>query len=133
MKFSYHFFAFPVDLEPKQAYKEMLGSMSALWKNLGLAVLVTMICVYAFLQMTGPNGLRALLEKREQIRRLEMENEILRRQNELRKQRIQRLKESREEQELEIRRRFKLQEKGTVDFYLPPGEARSEDATPSAE
>jgi len=102
--------------------------MSALWKNLGLAVLVTMICVYAFLQITGPNGLRALLEKREQIRRLEIENEMLRRQNEYRKQRIQRLKESREEQELEIRKRFKLQEKGTVDFYLPPGETGEEPA-----
>ena len=99
--------------------------MQPLMKNVGLAVLAAMIGVYVFLEMTGPRGVEALLEKRSEIEALQQENAELEHQNAARKQRIESLAESREEMELEIRRRYKLQKPGTVDFYLPPGEADS--------
>jgi cell division protein FtsB len=86
-----------------------------------------MIGVYVFLQMTGANGVAALIEKREQVNALQEQNAELERNNRMRKERIERLLDSREEQELEIRRRFKLQKKDSVDFYLPPNETESND------
>ena len=96
--------------------------MRPIFKNLGYAVLVTMIGVYVFLQVTGPNGVSALIEKRRQVQELQERNAELERANKMRKERIERLLDSREEQELEIRRRFKLQKKDSVDFYLPSDE-----------
>ena len=101
--------------------------MRSLFKNLGYAVIVSMIGVYVFLQMTGANGLSALAGKRELVDKLQEQNAELDRNNRMRKERIERLLDSREEQELEIRRRFKLQKKDSVDFYLPPDEAGSAD------
>jgi cell division protein FtsB len=86
-----------------------------------------MIGVYAFLQMTGANGVAALIEKRAQVNLLQEQNAELERSNRMRNERIERLLDSREEQELEIRRRFKLQKKDSVDFYLPPNEIESND------
>ena len=106
--------------------------MRPIFKNLGYAVLVTMIGVYVFLQVTGPNGVSALIEKRREVKQLQERNAELARANKMRKERIKRLLESREEQELEIRRRFKLQKKDSVDFYLPPDEA-TPPAQPEAE
>ena len=97
--------------------------MQPIFKNLGYAVLVTMVGVYVFLQITGPNGVSALIQKRREVQQLQERNAELGRANKMRKQRIERLLDSREEQELEIRRRFKLQKKDSVDFYLPSDEA----------
>jgi len=110
----------------------MLGAMRSLFKNLGYAVLVTMIGVYVFLQMTGDNGVAALMERRNQVQNLQAQNAELERRNRMRADRIERLLESREEQELEIRRRFKLQKKDSVDFYLPPDELPAEERAESA-
>ena len=101
--------------------------MRPLYKNLGYAVLVTMIGVYIFLQMTGSNGVSELIEKRRQVQNLQERNAELQRENGMRRNRIDRLIDSREEQELEIRRRFKLQKKDSVDFYLPPDEVPATD------
>ncbi len=98
--------------------------MQPLMKNVGLAVLAAMIGVYIFLEMTGPRGVQALFEKRSQIETLQEQNAELERQNDARKQRIDDLVESREGLELEIRRRYKKQKPHTVDFYLPPDEAK---------
>ena len=63
---------------------------------------------YAFVSLRGPNGIPALLQRRGEIRRYEKENTELRRQMELRQQRIRRLELDPAEQEKEIRQRFKL-------------------------
>ena len=63
---------------------------------------------YAFVSLRGPNGIPALLQRRSEIRRYEKENTELRRQMELRQQRIRRLELDPAEQEKEIRQRFKL-------------------------
>ena len=58
-------------------------------------------------------------KKRQQITIAQEENAELERENNLRRERIQKLKDSREEQELEIRKRLKLEKPGTRDFYIP--------------
>ena len=63
---------------------------------------------YAFVSLRGPNGISALIERRKEIHRYELENTELRRQIALRQQRIQRLEQDPAEQEKEIRQRFKL-------------------------
>jgi predicted nuclease with TOPRIM domain len=100
--------------------------MNPLFRNVGYAAIVVMVGVYVFLEMSGPRGISELRNKRDRIERLQIENAELERQNKYRDTRIEDLLESREEQELEIRRRFRKQKKGTIDFYLPPGEAATD-------
>lgn len=102
--------------------------MKPLFKKLGLAVLITMAAVFVFLQLTGPRGIQAALEKRQRITEMQRDNAELSREVEQRKERIRRLEQDREEQELEVRRRLKLQKKDSFDFYLPPSE--TEPASP---
>jgi septum formation initiator len=48
------------------------------------------------------------MEKRQQIREFEERNASIARDNQLKKERIERLRNSQEEQELEIRKRLKM-------------------------
>lgn len=100
--------------------------MNTLYKNVGYAAILVMLGVYVFLEMTGPRGLPELLRKRSRIEELQLQNAELQKQNRMRDQRIKRLGESQEEQELEIRRRYRKQKPGTVDFFLPPGEGSAD-------
>jgi cell division protein FtsB len=63
---------------------------------------------YAFFTMRGPHGVAAYMEKRQQIHEMEDGNATLSRENQLKKEYIFRLQRSKEEQELEIRRKLKL-------------------------
>lgn len=72
----------------------------------GLALVVSV--AYAFVTMRGPHGIAAYLEKRHQIQILEEGNATLTRENQLKTEYIQRLEKSKEEQELEIRRKLHL-------------------------
>jgi cell division protein FtsB len=74
----------------------------------------------AFLTLTGPRGIAAIREKTRTVQRLEEENATLRREVEQQREKIQKLKESRSEQELEIRRRLKYLKKGESYLVLPP-------------
>lgn len=82
------------------------------------AAVIMAAVAYAFFTLRGPNGIGALLEKREQIRELEKRNEVLARENEARRDKIRRLRESQSEQEMEIRRRLKLVRPGEKVFIL---------------
>ncbi|MBV9304295.1 MAG: septum formation initiator family protein [Acidobacteriaceae bacterium] len=77
------------------------------------------LAAYAAIMLRGPQGLAALTEKRRQLRALEEENATLRRNIEAKKQRIERLKRDPKTQELEIRKRLKLQREGETSFVLP--------------
>ncbi|MBI1787236.1 MAG: septum formation initiator family protein [Acidobacteria bacterium] len=72
----------------------------------GLAIVVAV--VYAFIALRGPHGVPAMLQKRQEIRELEEQNAALARENQLRRERIERLDKSAEEQEMAIRERLKL-------------------------
>jgi cell division protein FtsB len=64
--------------------------------------------VYAFAALRGPNGIPGLLDKRRQVREYEISNEQLHREIEQKQERIQRLRNDPQEQELEIRQRLKF-------------------------
>ncbi len=96
--------------------------MNLLLRKLGYAVLLTMIAVFVFLEMTGPRGIPSLVEKRQRIRALRKANAELARENQERRERIERLENDSAAQEIEVRKRLKSQREGSIDFYLPPDE-----------
>jgi cell division protein FtsB len=69
--------------------------------------------------LRGPQGLSALAEKRREVRQLEEKNADLVRDNDAKRLRIERLKHDRSAQEVEIRKRLKLQRPGETSFVLP--------------
>ncbi len=72
------------------------------------AVAVVLAAGYAFFALWGPEGISALGAKRREVRELEQRNAALARDVEQRRERINRLRESASQQELEIRQRLKL-------------------------
>jgi cell division protein FtsB len=92
--------------------RSILRPLAALAALVGLAA-------YATIMLRGPQGLSALAEKRRAVRELEEKNANLVRDIEAKRQRIERLKHDRSAQELEIRKRLKLQRPGETSFVLP--------------
>ena len=78
---------------------------------------------YATLMLRGPQGLSALSEKHREIRSIEDQNADLQRDIEAKKARIDRLKHDTSAQELEIRKRLKMQRPGDTQFVLPNQES----------
>ena len=103
-----------------------------------MAVIAALVglAAYATIMLRGPQGLSALEEKRREIRALEEQNANLARDIEAKKQRIERLKHDSRTQELEIRKRLKLQREGETSFVLPdqpaPAPASADSGTVSA-
>lgn len=87
----------------------------------GAMVLFAIAIAYAWIAVSGPQGLQALLEKRREIRELQEQNATLTREIEHRRDRIRRLEESPSEQEMEIRKQLKLLRPGETTFILPDG------------
>ncbi|MFL6354851.1 MAG: FtsB family cell division protein [Bryobacteraceae bacterium] len=92
--------------------RSILRPLAALAALVGLAA-------YATIMLRGPQGLSALAEKRRQVRELEEKNANLMRDIEAQKQRIERLRHDRSTQELEVRKRLKLQRPGDTSFVIP--------------
>jgi cell division protein FtsB len=72
------------------------------------ALVVLLGILYAFVELRGPNGIQGLMQKRHEVRELELSNERLHRDIEDKQSRIQRLETDPREQEIEIRQRLKL-------------------------
>lgn len=80
-------------------------------------VLVTLVvAAYAFITLRG--GIPALMERQREIHELEKRNADLARQVGEKREKIQRLRQSETEQELEIRQRLKLVRPGEKVFIL---------------
>lgn len=88
-------------------------------RRFGMVVAFILVGVYAAVALRGPQGVQALLGKREEIRRLQEENATLARENARKEERIRRLKNNPAEQEMEIRKRLKLLRPGEHSFILP--------------
>jgi cell division protein FtsB len=88
--------------------------------RIGYALALMMAVVYAFFTMRGPHGISAWMEKRQQIRQLEENNATLMRENQDRRDYIERLDKSRDEQELVIRERLKLVKPNEKVFMKRP-------------
>jgi cell division protein FtsB len=97
----------------------------------GALVLLAIVIAYAWIAISGPQGLQVLLEKRREIRQLQEQNSTLTRELEHRRDRIRRLEGSRSEQEMEIRKQLKLLRPGETTFILPDA-PKDPDAAPAA-
>jgi cell division protein FtsB len=87
----------------------------------GAMVLLAVVIAYAWIAVSGPQGLQALMAKRREIRELQEQNASLTREIEHRRDRIRRLEDSPSEQEMEIRKQLKLLKPGETTFILPDG------------
>ena len=99
------------------------------WKIGYTAVLVAGV-VYGFAELRGDHGISRLIEKRQEMRTLEEQNELLHKKIEAKKNRIGRLMNSPEEQELEIRSRLKLVKAGEKSYIL--NDSKTGSAQPAA-
>ncbi|SRR6266508_4098031 len=88
------------------------------------ATAILLIVGYAAFIMHGPQGIPGLRQRREEIRALEKQNQDLAREVEHKRERIQRLREDRSEQEMEIRQRLKLVRPGEKVFILQDQEQK---------
>jgi len=82
----------------------------------------TLLAAAGFLivySLAGPNGVPMVLRKGSQIRELQQQNADLQRDIDMKKERIQNLKENRSDQELEIRRDLRLLKKKETTFVIP--------------
>jgi len=93
--------------------------MKDLLRKSGLFLTVLLVIGYVVIALRGPNGVNALAEKREQIRKLQEENASLSADNKRKRERIELLKNDRAAQDLAIRERLKLLRPGETQFILP--------------
>ena len=110
------------------------GTARSAARRVGILLALAIIGAYGWVFFRGPRGLTSLFDKREEIRRLQEQNDALARGNQQLRERIERLDKSRSEQEMEIRRHLKLQRPGETTFILPegstPGSSDSNGAPP---
>jgi cell division protein FtsB len=89
-------------------------------KFIAFSALFLLLGAYGYFTLSGPQGIPALMEKRREIRALEEENANIKRENDLKRERIRKLTESVSEQDLEIRKKLKLLHENETEFILPP-------------
>lgn len=74
---------------------------------------------YAVVAFRGPGGFSSLMEKQQEVHRLQIQNADLQRENDRKRERKRQLEDSEGEQELEIRKRLKYLRPGEKSFILP--------------
>jgi len=97
-------------------------------RRAGYIIAFALAVVYGVVALRGPQGVSALLEKRQEVRLLEEQNAAQAADNERRRERIRRLEESSTEQEMEIRKQLKLLRPGETTFILPDAPPSNPDA-----
>jgi peptidoglycan hydrolase CwlO-like protein len=98
--------------------------MASSFRTLAFAVAFLVIGAYGVVALRGPQGIPALLEKQQQIRHLQETNTDLQREIQRKKERIERLKHSPSEQQMEIRKQLKLLRPNETEFVLPEAPAK---------
>jgi cell division protein FtsB len=93
--------------------------MKAIVRKSGVLILLLLAAAWGVIALRGPNGITALAEKREQIRRLQEQNASMKADNQRKRERIELLRTNRPAQDLEIRERLKLLRPGETQFILP--------------
>jgi cell division protein FtsB len=99
--------------------------MTTILRRLAFASLLAAVSTYAVVHLRGPNGLPALLEKRETIRALEEENRRLRLANDEQARRNHELEYNEDQIRQEIQRRLNKVPDGAMEFRIDdavPGE-----------
>src|SRR5690349_16679370 len=93
--------------------------MKRMLRSSNLLMTAIFLGIVALVALCGPQGIRALAEKQSEIRQLQEQNADLSSEIERKRNRIQRLRTSQADQELEIRERLKLMRPGETQFILP--------------
>jgi cell division protein FtsB len=124
-----------LDIFLNTGYKYHLGSflqalIQSSKRRAGFVVVAVLALAYGWVFLRGPQGFQTLIEKRHEIRDLEIKNDEMRRENDRRKERIRRLQDSRSEQDMEIRKQLKLQKPGETTFILPESEQKTDKPAP---
>jgi cell division protein FtsB len=92
-------------------------------RTLAFIAAFLLLGAYGVVALRGPQGIPALLEKQQEIRRLQETNTDLQREIQRKKERIDRLKHSPSEQQMEIRKQLKLLRPNETEFVLPESPA----------
>jgi len=93
--------------------------MSKVFQRIAYLSVFALIVGYAYVVLRGPQGIPVLLEKRQMIRDMQERNATLERENQYRRERIQKLSHSSAEQEMEIRKQLHMLRQGETSFILP--------------
>jgi len=93
--------------------------MSWFVRYLGYLAAAGLFGVYVFLLVAGPQPITAIPKTREQLHKMEQENEQLRQEVQRRKEYLDDLEKNRSLQEREIRRGLNKQREGETTIYLP--------------
>jgi cell division protein FtsB len=88
-------------------------------KTAALLAVFVILGTCVLLALRGPQGLPALIEKRQRIRELQEKNADLQREIQARRVRLDRLRNNPDEQQLEIRERLKMLKPGEVRYIVP--------------
>jgi cell division protein FtsB len=107
--------------------------VTPLLRKFAYAFVVLVAGSYAVFALRGPQGIPALMEKWEEVRRLEQENAVLQQQIREKKERIGRLKQRPDELELEIRKETMQVKPGEKILILPEPAADPAPAAPPAQ
>ena len=93
--------------------------MSALLRNSGYILAIAAVLAIGLFAYRGPQGIPALVEKRDQIKRLQELNANISKDNESKRKRIESLKRNPSAVEIEMRDRLKLQRQGETAYIVP--------------
>lgn len=93
--------------------------MGRLLRQLAYVAAVAVTCFYVFVALRGPNGIPHALEKREEMQRMERENEKLRMEIKEHEEYIKKLKTDQETRERAIREHTNKQKADETTIYLP--------------
>ncbi|HML18311.1 MAG TPA: septum formation initiator family protein [Bryobacteraceae bacterium] len=88
-------------------------------RRAGYLFVIVLVTGYGWIALRGPQGIQALVEKHRAIRQLQEQNAAMALENQRRRERITRLKDSPSAQEMEIRKQLKLVHPGETTFILP--------------
>lgn len=86
---------------------------------MGWSLAVVITCVYAVVVLRGPQGIPALIEKWDEVRRLEQENADLQSKIREKRERIKELKEKDSTLEMELRKDLLQMKPGEKTLILP--------------
>lgn len=86
--------------------------------KLAVLVVVALSGAYIYTALRGPQGLPSVFGKAEEVRSLQRKHADLKHEVEERQKRIERLRVSKSEQELEIRKRMKFVHPGETVFII---------------
>ncbi len=98
--------------------------MASSLRTAAFVVALLLIGAYGVVALRGPQGIPALLDRQKEIRRLQETNTDLQRDIQRKKERIERLKHSPSEQQMEIRKQLKLLRPNETEFVLPEDPAK---------